>query len=128
MVSVRVTGVSDDALAEAGETLTDTIDRCIDKLTAHATGSPAPGTPRWHRLWNARDSGEGAAWWRQQLLTRIAIADIAGVDPAPYITQAREHGISTAEIRTARKARIATGQRRDSARGRTISVDQLAIF
>ncbi len=124
----------DDALAEAGETLTDTIDRWIDKLTAHATGSPAPGTPRWHRLWNAREAGEGATWWRQQLLTRIAIADIAGVDPAPYIAQAREHGISATEIRIARKARARTGtSNATTTAGRrkrvpANSADQLAIF
>ncbi|MBD8506877.1 hypothetical protein HT102_10290 [Hoyosella sp. G463] len=125
-----MTGVSDDALAEAGETLTDTIDRWIDKLTAHATGSPAPGTPRWLRLWNARETGEGAAWWRQQLLARIAIADIAGVDPAPYIAQARAQGIDAAEIRIARNARAphATRGATGSRRRRGSSADQLAIF
>ena len=104
----------EDAADLIREKLDVLLDRAVDKIL----GSPQPGSVAWRAAWRDRDTAAGRAAEHRRLLTRIAVAQRAGIDPAPYRVTALAAGVPQHELSRSRRT-----PRRHSGRA-----DQLTIF
>ena len=94
------------------EKLDQWLDRVVDRILA----APAPGTAAWQKAWRDRATPTGRAAEQRRLLTRIAVAHRAGIDPTPDIRRALAAGIPARDLptphrtshRTRRAARVDT--------------------
>ena len=116
-----VPGVPGDLVEDAAELIREKLDQWLDRVVDQILAAPRPGTPAWHTAWHERATPTGRSTLHRRLLTRIAVAQRAGIDPAPDIRKALAAGIPPRELPTPRPAR-----RSRSPRG--IDPEQLTIF
>ncbi|HEY5852507.1 MAG TPA: hypothetical protein VIW24_00260 [Aldersonia sp.] len=99
--------VAGDLVADAAEAIREKIDQWLDRVVDRILAAPAPGTAAWQRAWRDRATPTGRAAERRRLLTRIAVAQRAGIDPTPPTSAGHSPPASphaTSPPRTARRA------------------------
>ncbi len=84
--------VSNAAIADAAELLTQKADMLLERLADRVMAAPTPGSRAWYARRNTADSV------KERLLVRIAIAHQAHFDLAEDIARARAAGAGWAEI------------------------------
>ena len=108
--------VASDLVADAAEAIREKLDQWLDRVVDRILAAPAPGTAAWQQAWRDRATPTGRAAEQQRLLTRIAVAHRAGIDPTPDIRRALAAGIAPRDLPTPHRASRHT---RRTARGDT---------
>lgn len=98
---MRVEGVDDAAIAEAGAALLESIDVLLDRLSHRVQQSPRPGSKQWRHQWDCRNTPSGQASHRQHILVRLAIAAEARLEVDQELTAAVHAAASPAELAAA---------------------------
>ncbi|MCZ4618450.1 hypothetical protein [Rhodococcus qingshengii] len=114
---MRVDGVDDHLIEDAGELLLDSLDVLLERVASRGEFAPKAGSPQWLSEWNDRDSDAGRVRARQHVLVRIALAAAAHITVRTDIELARQMGIPEDVIERAQGVRPRSRKRK----GRNIS-------
>jgi hypothetical protein len=125
-------GVTPEAIVEVAETVVEKIDVLLERATDAVLGAPRPGTPLWRQAWESRESESGRAALEQRARVKIAIAELAGVDPRHEYERARRAGVlpirtEIAEVAVGQQQRVSRRRGTAAAASRSES-QQLAIW
>ncbi|MCJ0907122.1 hypothetical protein [Rhodococcus sp. ARC_M6] len=109
---MRVDGVDDRLIEDAGELLLDSLDVLLERVASRPEFAPKAGSPQWLTEWNDRDSDAGRVRARQHVLVRIALAATAHITPRLDIELARRMGIAEDVIERAQGVHPRSGKRK----------------
>ena len=114
-------------VVEAAEALREQLDVLLDRAADRILKTPAPGSARWHAMWQSRDSPDGQTQLRRRLLIRISVAKYLGLDTTNDVRAAVAAGATLMDAASAAAVSNRSSARR-SHRSSRLDDLQLQLF